>query len=67
MKVYLNSEPITLDKGMSLYHLLSLKDFIDQKGIAVAVNNKVIRKQEWGSNVLNENDKVLIISATKGG
>jgi sulfur carrier protein len=37
------------------------------KGIAVAVNNQVIPKTDWGNTILQDKDSVLIITATQGG
>jgi sulfur carrier protein len=67
MTVYFNSEAIAVNNNASLHQLLEIKGFDSKKGIAVAVNNKVIKKQDWQSSTLLENDKVLVISATKGG
>lgn len=38
-----------------------------QKGIAIALNNKVIPKSEWQTTHLKLNDNLLIIKATQGG
>lgn len=67
MNIFCNGNPITLDDCASLFTLLSVTEYADQKGIAVAVNNCVVKKQDWKSHQLQENDKVLIVSATKGG
>ncbi|MGZ3898893.1 MAG: sulfur carrier protein ThiS [Bacteroidia bacterium] len=44
-------------------HLLGEKT----KGIAVAVNQNIIPKQNWETTSLKEKDNVLIIKATQGG
>ncbi len=67
MIVYLNDEQIELRGEVSLYSLLEEKGFCQKKGIAVAVNNQVISAANWQSELLSDNDKVLVISATKGG
>lgn len=67
MNVYLNNEQVALDDGVSLYSLLEKKELHQKKGIAVAINNKVISTANWQTQTLAENDKVLVISATKGG
>ena len=67
MNIHCNGELIIVENNISLHVLLESKEMISKKGIAVAVNNSVIQKQNWESHVLQENDKVLIISATKGG
>jgi len=38
-----------------------------RKGIAVALNNRVIPKDQWTSTLLHHNDHILIITATQGG
>ncbi|OFX38119.1 MAG: thiamine biosynthesis protein ThiS [Bacteroidetes bacterium GWA2_32_17] len=38
-----------------------------QKGIAIAVNNQVIKKEYWQEYFLKQNDEVIIIKATQGG
>jgi sulfur carrier protein len=37
------------------------------KGIALAVNDAVIPKSEWGQCSLQSGDRILAISATQGG
>lgn len=51
---------------------LTVKELIDDleihtKGIALAVNNNVIKKENWTSKKLQNNDDVLIIKSTQGG
>ncbi len=40
---------------------------IDTKGVAIALNNKVIARNNWAETTLNEGDKVVIVSAVFGG
>ena len=67
MNIYLNSTTVAVEKDFSLLELLQQNGFAEKKGIAVAVNNSVISKLEWEKFALNAEDKVLVISATKGG
>lgn len=67
MKIKVNNKITDLSDGTSLSKLLEALDMIDKKGFAIAVNDKVVRKVDWNSFELKENDKVLIITATKGG
>lgn len=67
MNIYFNSDTVAIGDNASLHVLLVLKGFDTKTGIAVAVNNTVVGRQEWKSHTLKENDKVLVISATKGG
>ncbi len=36
-------------------------------GLAIAVNDSIVKQSDWGNTSLNANDQVLLISATKGG
>ncbi|MDE6650670.1 MAG: sulfur carrier protein ThiS [Muribaculaceae bacterium] len=36
-------------------------------GVAVAVNNKVVRKVDWESTMLTEGDQITVITAVCGG
>ncbi len=40
---------------------------IETKGVAIALNNRVIPRSNWGATKLNEGDKVVIVSAVFGG
>ncbi|KUY29587.1 sulfur carrier protein ThiS [Elizabethkingia ursingii] len=51
----------------TLEALIHLEARGKSKGIAVAVNNQVIPKNDWGNTILQDKDSVLIITATQGG
>lgn len=38
-----------------------------KKGIAVALNNRIIPLSAWAETTLNDRDSVLIITAAQGG
>lgn len=40
---------------------------LPEKGVAVAVANKMVPRTEWSDTSLNENDSVVIIKAACGG
>jgi sulfur carrier protein len=65
--VSINGKSVQLDDYPSLEAALISQGILDQKGIAVAVNNAVIPKAEWLTRILEENDKITIIKATQGG
>lgn len=37
------------------------------KGIAVALNNQVIPRDQWNSTEIRDKDAILIVTATQGG
>jgi len=67
MEVSLNniSRPIAVNS--SLHQLLEDQQLVEKKGIAVAVNNKVVPRMQWAEFKLNQNDKITVIRATQGG
>lgn len=67
MNITLNGESIFC-RDADLSRLL--KEYLNgrpAKGIAVAVNYKIVPKQNWDSFELKENDKVEIVHAVQGG
>lgn len=64
--VNVNNTHHTLPSQSSLQDLLTQLG-ISYKGIAVAVNNEIISKNEWSNRVLAEGENVLLIRATQGG
>jgi len=40
---------------------------IQTNGIAIAINNSVVKKNDWDSKILQQEDAVLIIKSTQGG
>ena len=51
---------------------LALQELVDKlqiqtNGIAIAVNSSVVKKADWSSKLLQNNDVILIIKSTQGG
>jgi sulfur carrier protein len=67
MDVFVNDQVQNLTHHFTLDALLAQLSLNEQKGIAVAVNNKVIPKHTWRTHTLSEHDKVTIIRASQGG
>ncbi len=67
MNIYLNGDLITADEAITLHDLMTAKGINDKKGVAVALNNSVVSRNNWLQTLLKANDKILVISATKGG
>lgn len=67
MKVFVNNEPQEVSSETSLFSILSGLNLTETKGIAVAVNDEIVFKQNWASLSLQENDKLTVIRATQGG
>lgn len=65
MEIYVNNKPVgteaanldTLAKELSL----------PEKGVAVAINNKIVPRSQWEQTPLSEGTSVIIIKAACGG
>jgi sulfur carrier protein len=67
MELTLNNDILKFEADSTLAVVLESVDLIDKKGIAAAVNASVIPKTDWHNFKLNQNDKIMIITATAGG
>jgi len=67
MEVIVNNSATQVQNESSLSELINALNLIEQKGIAIALNNKVVTKTKWESTTLSERDKITIIKATQGG
>ncbi|MDM1044019.1 sulfur carrier protein ThiS [Myroides sp. 1354] len=68
MELHINNQKFHFEqKQISIKTLLDLHGTTQQKGIAVAVNTKVITQSDWSTYLLSETDDILIITATQGG
>ncbi|WP_299103732.1 sulfur carrier protein ThiS [uncultured Tenacibaculum sp.] len=66
MIIKVNESPREISNTSSLQELINELQ-ISTNGIAIAINNSVIKKEDWLSYSLQEDDNVLIIRSTQGG
>lgn len=67
MEITLNNKSTEISESALLADIVALQMGDKQKGIAVAVNQKVIPRSEWSATTIQQNDNILIIKATQGG
>lgn len=67
MNISINGNKTDVPENALLIAVLEMQNIANAKGVAIAVNNTVIQRQEWSSLALKENDNLLIIKATQGG
>jgi sulfur carrier protein len=65
MNIYVNDEETRIDPGQTLASLLA--DLSGGRQVAVAVNDTVIRQDEWSGYRLQDRDRVLVIAPVQGG
>ena len=66
MKIYINQKEIETQDSISIKELLDMQQ-ISIEGTAVAIDNKLVPKNEWNDRILTEGNKITIIRATFGG
>lgn len=69
MEITLNNQSYILkeDEPTSVWELVKQKFPESQKGIAVAIGEEVLPREEWESYFLAEDEKVFIFKAIQGG
>jgi sulfur carrier protein len=68
MELTINHTNRTFDRlPETLEALLAVEIPEKRKGIAVALNNRIIPQTLWAETILTDKDSILIITATQGG
>lgn len=67
MNIYINDELTTVANEATLQQVIDNAAIKRKKGIAVAVDNQVIPRNQWTHFFLKEDSKIIIITATQGG
>lgn len=67
MNIIYNNQPCELpEETMTVEQFLEWKD-VRKQGTAVAINNRIIRKDAWAFTTFQSLDRVSVISAAFGG
>jgi thiamine biosynthesis protein ThiS len=66
MTIFINGEARELDGVSTLAGLLDALDLPKQR-VAIELNKEVIRKQDWESTSVDDNDKVEVVHFVGGG
>ena len=69
IQVTINGESRTVPDGYSLIEVLQDLEIDPEhaSGVAVAINESVVRRQDWDGVTLSEEDTVEVIQAQQGG
>ena len=65
--IKLNGQAVSMPKSVSLETFLIENSLATQGGVAVALNQAVVQKKSWSTIALQNNDDIIIITATQGG
>ena len=66
MNIYINQKEIEVHDNISVKELLDMQQ-IAIEGTAIAIDNKLVPKNEWNDRILTDGNKITIIRATFGG
>jgi sulfur carrier protein len=66
MKVFINGDERDLSGATSLAELITLLD-LPAARIAIELNREVVRRSDWGSTMLKDDDRIEIVHFVGGG
>jgi len=67
IRIVFNDDEIGLEQGNTVDALLQQLSVDAVERIAIAVNDSVVRRSDWSSYQLHDNDRVLMIAPIQGG
>lgn len=65
--VTVNGGARALPAGSDLHALVSQLGLAERKGVAIAIDGRVVPRKTWPGRTLVAGEKVLVIQATQGG
>ena len=66
MTIFINGEARELDDGLNVATMLDALELPKQR-VAIELNRQVIRKQEWESTKVSDNDRIEVVHFVGGG
>lgn len=65
--ITVNGEAQEVPEGSTVSGLLGLRGLQETRGLAVAVADQLVRRDQWALHRLQTGDVVLLVSAARGG
>ena len=65
--ITVNGAPQEVPLATTVEQLLAQRGLLEASAIAVAINNKVVRRQNWATCELVAGDNVVLLTAVQGG
>ena len=66
MTIFINGEARELDEGLTVAATLDALELPKQR-VAIELNRRVVRKQEWESTAVADNDRIEVVHFVGGG
>ena len=67
MTITINNQPVELTGEYITIAQLMTERGVKSGGTAIALNNRIVRHENWETTKLNEGDSITLISAAFGG
>lgn len=66
MHIHFNDEPMQCPDNLTLENLLEQLRLM-RPGIALAINQTIVPREQWETHLLNDGDQILLFQAIAGG
>lgn len=66
MTIFINNKPLDVAEGITLAEVVAQQQ-LPERGVAVAVDSRMIQRADWQAFTLEANAHILIIKAACGG
>lgn len=66
MKIIVNNKEVELTQGNTIADLACQLD-LPAQGVAIALHNRMVPRNQWGEQILQPGDSLVIIKAACGG
>ena len=66
MHIQFNDEPLQCPDNLTLENVLEQLRLM-RPGIALAVNQTIVPREQWETHLLNDGDQILLFQAIAGG
>ncbi|MDE6267916.1 MAG: sulfur carrier protein ThiS [Muribaculaceae bacterium] len=67
MNITVNNKPQEMPEGSTVADLARQQGVADGKGVAIAMNGAVVRRDVWESTPLSDGATIVLIKAAYGG
>jgi sulfur carrier protein len=66
MRIHFNDEPMQCADNLTLAMLLEQISLL-KPGVALAINQRIVPREQWETHLLNDGDQILLFQAIAGG
>lgn len=67
MRITINNKPIEISEITISLEQLMVKQNVKNNGTAVAINNMIVKHDQWDDTLIKDGDSITVISAAFGG